>query len=462
MVNPLSYLPSIKAIQNSDIFQFYTKQGISADYLTILARETVEEARIMLKGTILSAVNQDDVHKQIYDLFSLKAGDLLKPGLRRVINGTGVILHTNLGRARLSRKAAEAVYGAAMNYTNLEFDLETGERGLRYDHIEEQLTKLTGAESAMVVNNNAAAVFFILRAFAKQREVIVSRGELVEIGGSFRVSSIMEESDARLIEVGTTNKTHGKDFLEAMGERTAMVMKVHQSNFNMVGFTSSVSRKRLAEIARNNKIIFYEDLGSGAFFNFQKYGIGHEPVVKDILQEGPDLISCSGDKLFGGPQAGIILGKKTLIDRLKKHQLARTLRVDKFTLAALSATIQSYFSNERLVQEIPTVHHMLEGLESVGKRAEDLCGCLKTYDNMTVKIIEATAKVGGGTMPDVSIDSYAVAIKHRYYSADQLAAKLRCGTPAIVGRIQDGLMILDLRTMTKAECDDVSQVMAVL
>lgn len=455
MVNPLRFLPSIKVIQESDVYQYYIKKGFSPNYLTLLAQETVSDVRVLLQNNPMPHLNQENIMKQIDDLYSEKAKALFGSNLRKVINATGVILHTNLGRARLSEKTADAVHMAATNYTNLEFDLEKGARGSRHDHIEQQLITLTGAEAAMVVNNNAAAVFLILRAFAKQREVIVSRGELVEIGGSFRVSSIMEESDAHLIEIGTTNKTHEKDVLEALTDQTAMVMKVHQSNFNIVGFTSSVPRKKLADIAQDHQIIFYEDLGSGAFFDFQKHGIGHEPVVKDILKDGPDLISCSGDKLFGGPQAGIILGKKTLVDRLKKHQLARTIRVDKFTLAALSATLQSYFSEEQIIHDIPTVRHMLEDRSTVYDRATALCERLKDIPDTTAVVINSKSQVGGGTMPEVVIESVAVAIKHKQLSLNQLAIKLRKNEPAVVGRIQDDLYLLDCRTITDAECDDI-------
>src|SRR5690606_26084967 len=280
--------------------------------------------------------------------------------LSRVINGTGTVLHTNLGRSRLSDAAIAHVAKTAANYSNLEYRLIEGSRGSRHDIIEDLLVEATGAEAAMVVNNNAAAVFLVLSALAKEQEVIVSRGQLVEIGGSFRVSSIMEESGARLVEVGTTNKTHLFDYEQAMNEETAMIMKVHTSNFKMIGFTETVETAELAALAKkHHDVIFYEDLGSGALYDFKKHGIGDEPVVREVIESGADLVSFSGDKLLGGPQAGLIAGKKELIARLKKHQLARVLRVDKMTLAALEETLKQYLGDPEKINELPTVRDII-------------------------------------------------------------------------------------------------------
>ncbi|MBM7645232.1 L-seryl-tRNA(Ser) seleniumtransferase [Scopulibacillus daqui] len=454
MDNKFRYLPSIKAIQDSSQYRLFLSRGISGKYLTMLAREAVNEVREQLMKRT-TGTSEKEIYREVYQKFTSKASLLIKTPLRKVINGTGVILHTNLGRARLSERAAEEVFSAATNYTNLELDLKTGERGSRHDHTEWLLRKLTGAEAALVVNNNAAAVYFILRAFAKNKEVIVSRGELVEIGGSFRVSSIMEESDAKLVEVGTTNKTHTEDIEQAITNDTAMVLKVHRSNFNITGFTSSVSRKSLASIAKRHGIIFYEDLGSGAFFDFHQYGIGNEPVAANVLKDGPDIISCSGDKLFGGPQAGIILGKKALIDRLKKHQLMRTFRVDKMTLAALSATIQSYFLDEHSYDQNPTLNRIMEKRSSVKKRAQRLLEHLEGVSGLTVRLVSLRSPIGGGTMPDVDLESYGVAIKHRKLAAHSLACELRKGEPAVIGRIQDEDLIIDCRTVADNECVEI-------
>jgi L-seryl-tRNA(Ser) seleniumtransferase len=313
----------------------------------------------------------------------------------------------------------------------------------------------------MIVNNNAAAVFMILRTFAKGKEVLVSRGELVEIGGSFRVSSIMAESDAQLIEVGTTNKTRIEDYAENLTENTAMVMKVHQSNFKIIGFTEAASRQELAELAAKHGLLFYEDLGSGALFDYGRLGFGQEPVIPNIIKEGVDLLSASGDKLFGGPQAGIILGKKHLIDRLKKHPLARTFRTDKMTIASLGATLQSYLS-EKLEVEIPTVRDVVADAETIKTRAIKLKKALALYPSIQAEIVPLTSRVGGGAMPDVPIKSYGVKIQSSELPAQTLADRLRTGTPSVIGRIEEAHVLLDCRTITDEEIDLVGQAFAKL
>ena len=303
------------------------------------------------------------------------------PSLRKVINATGTILHTNLGRARLGPEVIQHISEVAGHYSNLEYDVEAGSRGSRHSHAEKFICDLTGAEAAMVVNNNAAAVFLILSALAKQNEVIVSRGELVEIGGSFRISSIMEESGAVLSEVGTTNKTHLRDYEEAINEKTGMIMKVHQSNFVMKGFTASVSTGDLVHLSRQHShVLYYEDLGSGALYDFEKIGIGKEPVVKKVIQQGVDIVSFSGDKLLGGPQAGIIAGRKQWIDHLKKHQLARVLRVDKLTLAALEITLLHYLKGEE-EKKNPTIMAISQPKEEILRQSLQFVEWLHQYEN---------------------------------------------------------------------------------
>ncbi len=378
--------------------------------------------------------------------------------IKRVINATGTILHTNLGRARLSQNAMDHVIQTAQNYSNLEYKLAEGERGSRHAHVEELIKRLTGAEAAMVVNNNAAAVFLILRALATQKEVILSRGQLVEIGGSFRISSIMEESGAKLVEVGTTNKTHLYDFENAVSEDTAMIMKVHTSNFKVIGFTKSVETLDLVNLAnRYNSVIFYEDLGSGALYDYSQHGIGEEPVVSDVLNLGVDIVSFSGDKLLGGPQAGIIAGKKILIDQLKKHQLARVLRVDKMTLAALEGTLLDYSKGKEAIQTIPLVRDLLATEKELKIRTHQFIDRLTQQSSgyiLTSK--EATSQVGGGTMPDVELPTVVVHIKSKSMSAETLANRLRTeNTPPIVARIQKEELLLDLRTVTVEEEDTI-------
>jgi len=374
--------------------------------------------------------------------------------IEKVINATGTILHTNLGRARLSENAICHVVETAQNYSNLEYKLNEGERGSRHSHVEALLKDITGAEAAMIVNNNASAVYLVLRALAKNKEVIVSRGQLVEIGGSFRISSIMEESGATLKEVGTTNKTHLYDYENAVSEETAIVMKVHTSNFKVVGFTKSVETEELIDLTKSLEgVVFYEDLGSGALYDFRKHGIGEEPVVKEIIELGADVVTFSGDKLLGGPQAGIIAGKKEIIDRLKKHQLARVVRVDKMTLAALEGTLIDYARSETAMRTIPTIRDLLVSLSELDERSKAFVTRLLHRTNQyQAKILQDASQVGGGTMPDVQLPTMVIALKHDSITAEQLFRKLRTETkPAIIARIQKDEFLIDLRTVISEE-----------
>jgi L-seryl-tRNA(Ser) seleniumtransferase len=374
--------------------------------------------------------------------------------LEKVINATGTILHTNLGRARLSENAINHVVETARNYSNLEYKLVEGERGSRHSHVEALLKEITGAEAAMVINNNAAAVYLVLRALANNKQVIVSRGQLVEIGGSFRISSIMEESGATLVEVGTTNKTHLYDYENALTPETAVVMKVHTSNFKVIGFTKSVETVDLIELTnRLEDVIFYEDLGSGALFDFKKHGIGDEPVVREVIEMGADVVTFSGDKLLGGPQAGIIAGKKEIIDRLKKHQLARVVRVDKMTLAALEGTLIDYARGDLALRNIPTLRDILVSINEIDDKCNTFVAkLLQNSNNYQTKIVKDISQVGGGTMPDVELPTMVISLKHYSLTAEQLARKLRTESkPAIIARIQKDEFIIDLRTVTAEE-----------
>jgi L-seryl-tRNA(Ser) seleniumtransferase len=393
----------------------------------------------------------------IDDVFNMLKGNLEKQfsyTIEKVINATGTILHTNLGRSRLSNQAISHVIETAGNYSNLEYNLIEGVRGSRHSHVEALVKEITGAEAAMVVNNNAAAVYLVLRALAKNKEVIVSRGQLVEIGGSFRISSIMEESGATLVEVGTTNKTHLYDYEKAVTPDTAIVMKVHTSNFKVVGFTNTVDTEELIDLTnRINHVIFYEDLGSGVLYDFRKHGIGEEPVVKEVIEMGADLVTFSGDKLLGGPQAGIIAGKKAIIDRLKKHQLARVVRVDKMTIAALEGTLIDYARGEKGLGNIPTIRDLLVSVEELEERSKIFVATLAREScSYQAKIIPGTSQVGGGTMPDVELPTMVIALKHQTISAEGLGGILRTKSkPAIVARIQKDELIVDLRTVTPEE-----------
>ena len=375
------------------------------------------------------------------------------PSLRRVINGTGIILHTNLGRACLSEKAAQAACAVAGSYSTLEFNLATGGRGLRYTHVENLLCRLTGAESALVVNNNAAAVLLTLSALTAGGQVVVSRGELVEIGGSFRVPDIMEACGAQLKEVGTTNKTHLRDYDRAICAETKALMKVHTSNYRIVGFTETPALADLVELGHSRDMLVIEDLGSGCLLDLNQFGIHGEPTVQDSLRAGGDVVSISGDKLLGGPQAGIILGKKKYVDILKKHPLTRAMRVDKMTLVALEATLRSYEA-EKATTEIPTIAMLAVSQEEQKSRAEVLCaGLVKAGCN--AEVVATEGQVGGGSVPTQMLKSFAVALTPRNGSVDAMEEKLRVGEPAIIGRINHDRYLLDVRTLKDSDFEEI-------
>lgn len=453
----LRFIPPVHEFQRDGRFvKMMSENGIDLNHATNLLKEVIEEVReeLMNESWEGHLPGTAEFSSSVFELLEKKIQKQYSYTLARVINATGTILHTNLGRARLSDEAAKHVLEIAMNYSNLEYSIEKGERGSRHSHAESLIKKITGAEAAMVVNNNAAAVYLILRALANEKEVIVSRGQLVEIGGSFRISSIMEESGAKLIEVGTTNKTHLYDYENAITENTAMILKVHTSNFKVIGFTKSVETEELASLKKQYpEVIFYEDLGSGALYDFQKHGIGEEPVVSEVLKKGADLVSFSGDKLLGGPQAGIIAGKKELIDRLKKHQLARVVRVDKMTLAALEGTLLDYLKGEDRLKQIPVVRDLLVPIDVLEKRAKRFLDRLSDLsEDFFGKISDATSQVGGGTMPDVELPTKVITLTHSRLSAESVARKLRMeSTPPIIVRIQKDEIHLDLRTVTEEE-----------
>ncbi|MBI3914188.1 MAG: L-seryl-tRNA(Sec) selenium transferase, partial [Chloroflexi bacterium] len=364
-----------------------------------------------------------------------------------VINATGVILHTNLGRAPLSEDTLNAMRLAAQGYSNLEYDLEKGERGSRHSHAEEILKRLTGAEAALVVNNNAAAVLLILSAFAKKREVIISRGQLVEIGGGFRVPDVMKQSGAKLVEVGTTNRTRTQDFANAITEKTALLLRVHRSNFRIVGFTEDASLQDLVALARERGVIVADDLGSGALLDTAAYGLAREPTPQESWQAGVALVSFSGDKLLGGPQAGIILGKKEEIERLKRFPLTRALRVDKVTLAGLHATLLHYLKNEA-AQKIPVWMMIAASRDDIGKRAEQWAERLRAR-NFDCAVIDTQSTVGGGALPGETLPTRALAL--RVASPDKFAARLRENYPPIVARIEGDRIVFDPRTVSEKE-----------
>lgn len=378
------------------------------------------------------------------------------PNFRRVLNATGVVLHTNLGRAPLAETAVKAITRTASGYSNLELNLATGERGSRYDHVEDLVCRLTGAEAAVVVNNNAAAVLLVLREMAKDKEVVISRGQLVEIGGSFRVSEVMKESGARLVEVGTTNKTHERDYEQAITEQTALVMKAHTSNFRIVGFTHQPELADLAELAHRRGVPVYEDLGSGSLLDLRKFGIGDEPTVGASVQAGVDIVSFSGDKLLGATQAGIIVGKREYVNRLKRNQLTRALRVDKLTLSALEATLLLYLDEERAKQEIPTLYLLTRGKDELLLEAERLADSLKPIfnDQAEIEILEGMSQVGGGSLPTEDLPTYLVAVRSSAFSLNALEQALRHVELPVMTTIRKEALLFDVRTLFPREIEE--------
>jgi L-seryl-tRNA(Ser) seleniumtransferase len=381
----------------------------------------------------------------------------LRPSLRPVINATGIIVHTNLGRSRLADEAMIAVADAAANYSTLEYDVDSGERGSRHVHVEQLICDLTGAEAAMAVNNNAAAVLLVISALASRKEAIVSRGQLVEIGGSFRIPDIMRQSGAKMVEVGATNKTHASDYANAITAKTGLLLKVHSSNFRVVGFTEEVALSDLVALGSQHGVPVYEDQGSGVLIDLAPFGLRDEPTVRSSVEAGVDLVSISGDKLLGGPQAGIIAGKKVLIDRLKKHPLARALRLDKMTLAALEATLRLYLDPDRARAQIPTMRMLTEPAASVAVRAEAMAGRIAeaTGGALVASIHADVSRAGGGSLPLAEIPTTVVAVESARMSANDLESALRLGAPTIIGRIRDDRLLLDPRTLTLEEADVV-------
>lgn len=374
--------------------------------------------------------------------------------MRRVINGTGILLHTNLGRAPFSENHIKKLTKLLQGYSNLEYNLEQGHRGERYAHFKDVICRITGAEDAIAVNNNAAAVLLVLSALCNEKEVVVSRGELIEIGGKFRIPDVVSQGGAILKEIGTTNKTHLEDYAAAMTEQTGAILKVHTSNYRIVGFMESVEVKELSRLAKNFQIPLIEDLGSGILLNLRKYGLEYEPTVKDSLEQGADLVCFSGDKLFGGPQAGIILGKEKYIRMLKQHPLMRALRIDKFTTAALEIICQEYELEEQAIKNIPVLSMLVQSVEEVEKRAEHLFQILQDVNyQCKLNIEDCMSQAGGGSLPAQEIKSKAVTFKPKDISINSMEKKLRFLELPILVRLAENKILVDLRTVSNDEVD---------
>lgn len=440
-INKILLLDEIKELMNT-----YTEVAIKS-----AIKQYIEEIKQAILNEELSEV--PSLSKIVGEVARIVEKED-KNSLRRVINATGTILHTNLGRSLLSEKIKENIESVAFNYSNLEFDIDNKKRGSRYVHLIDIIKKLTGAEDVLVVNNNAAAVLLTLNTLVKDQEIIVSRGELVEIGGAFRIPEIIKLSGGVPIEVGTTNKTHLKDYENAISEETGALLKVHTSNYKILGFTESVSNEEISYLARENELVSINDLGSGQFVDFSKFGLPYEPTVKEILDNGIDIVTFSGDKLLGGPQAGIIVGKKKYIEKMKKNQLTRALRVDKMTLASLEATLKLYLDEKEALEHIPTLHMISLSKERLFGKADVLKTKLSNLD-FDIRIEEDKAEVGGGSYPASYLESVAVKLTHRKLHATEIERKLLEVEIPIITRIKDNSIILDMRTLRTREFDIV-------
>ena len=431
------------------------------DFLTNCIREVIIDTR----ANILNGIEKDIDKNNLIQKIIAKVEKKSKHSLRKVINATGTVLHTNLGRAVVSKASTEAMINVAYNYSNLEYDLKRGERGDRLSHIEKLITELTGCEAAMVVNNNAAATVIVLAALARDKEVIISRGELIEIGGSFRIPEVMSESRAILKEIGTTNKTKLSDYKNAFDEeKTAAIMKVHTSNYRVVGFTESVELKDLMPLGEEYNIPVIYDMGNGLFVDLNEYGID-EPTVPNLVKDNADVILFSGDKLLGGPQAGIIMGKAKYINKMKKHPLARAFRVDKFTIAALTATLFEYYDAKRAKKNIPVLHMITITKEELKRKAEKIASELKSKvsKNITIDVEGIKDQVGGGTAPDVYLDGYAVSIISKDKTAEKLERELRTLEVPIIVRVAHDKILVDIRTVLEDDIELlVNELMEVL
>ena len=411
----------------------YALENIRAD---ILNENKVDLSDNIILATVFEHANND-----------------IKNNLISVINATGVVLHTNLGRSLLCKEALKNITAISSGYSNLEYNIGKGTRGIRYSAVEDLLCELTGAEAALVVNNNAGAVLLSLNSLAESKEVIVSRGELVEIGGAFRIPDVMTKSNAILKEVGTTNRTHARDYTMAISDNTGLFLKVHTSNYQIEGFTSSVPVADLVTIGRKHGIPVMEDLGSGMLIDFSKYGLGSEPTIRDSVKSGADVISFSGDKLLGGPQAGILLGKKNIINIIKSNPLTRALRIDKLTLAAMESTLRLYRDEENVIKKIPTLRMLTDSYTNIKKRASTILKKLEPVlpKHVEIKLADLFSRPGGGAFPSLTLPSCCITIKSAKISAVELEKKLRKNDTPIIGRIEDHCFVLDPRTIQRGE-----------
>lgn len=441
---------------------------VIAGFLQTTPRSMVVEAIRNALALVRKAILEGQINelKTVREMVLQKTVVLIKQQTRLnllpVINASGVVLHTNLGRALMSKSARKAINTIASSYCNLELNLASGKRGSRYEPMEEILTRLTGAEAALVVNNNAAAVLLALGTMAKGKEVIVSRGQLVEIGGSFRIPEVMEQSGANLVEVGTTNKTYPVDYQNGVSENTALLLHVHTSNYRIIGFTRETSVAELVQIGQATNIPVMSDLGSGFLVDLAKYGLPREPSVQETVTAGADIVTFSGDKLLGGPQAGIIVGKRYWIEKMKKNPLTRAIRINKFTVAALETTLREYLAEENVLTNIPTLRMLTEPQEKILARAKELEGKISSLlrAKVDLEVSQGYSQVGGGSMPTAEMPTYLLTILPQFMTVDELAEKLRLAEPAVVARVREGKYQIDLRTVQQEEIDPLAEVLA--
>lgn len=449
MKDQLRRLPQVQALLETDGAQRLIERHGHADVANAI-RTKIESARALILAR--SPAGNPDFSS--HDWLSEIADDLHqaeRQTLRPAINATGVIIHTNLGRACLAPEAIDAMQAVATSYSTLELDLETGKRGSRHAHVEALICKLTGADAALVVNNCAGAILTSLCALGAGREIVASRGEMVEIGGSFRMPDVITQSGGRLVEIGTTNKTHLSDYADALNPDTAILLKSHTSNYAVVGFTAVPSRQDLSDLAHAHGKILVEDLGSGVLIDLKPYGLKDEPVVRDVLAAGVDLVTFSGDKLLGGPQAGIIAGRRDLIDQIKRHPMARAVRIDKLSLAALRATLDLYSPPNNPIERIPVLQILAEPVSAIRDRAERLVSLLPGPLKAVAKTVSTTARAGAGALPLQDLPSYAVALESPHQSAEDMSQRLRASEPPVLGRISKDRCLLDMRAVAESE-----------
>ena len=442
-------------LENQDIVTLI--ENHHRDVVVDVIREEIDKLRNFIKENDDVNLIEEKINNLIENI-KISTEKVYSYNIKKVINGTGTILHTNLGRAIISKKHADYLSEVVTSYSNLEYNLEEGKRGERYSHFEKLICKITGAEAAMAVNNNAAAVMLVLSSMAAEKEVIVSRGELVEVGGKFRIPDVMKSSNAHLVEIGTTNKTHLEDYEDAISENTGAFLKVHTSNFKILGFTESVSIEELCKLGREKDIPVIEDIGSGVLIDLSKYGLEYEPTVQDSIKAGVDVVSFSGDKLLGGPQAGIIVGKKKYIDKMKKNPLTRAFRIDKFTATILEMIFHEYLNEEDAIKNIPVLSLITKDLKEIEKNANDLFNKIeKLKDVADINVEDTLSQIGGGSLPAERIKSKSVTIMPKNISTQSLEAKLRAGKNPVVGRISEEKLILDMRTVLEDEIDILAQ-----